>query len=405
MASGRKNRIFEELNLLDQEEDANPYVVLGLSQEFASELLEEDPSGEALQFAVNGLYRTLSKRYHPDNPTSGNADRFKEMDAANLRVSEASVSSLRRWLSSGRPIVRSSEIAKKMQAEKNRMVDYATELLNSELELGNHPKHFSKLEDAQGILLQRARTTLLLRPSPSGTYISKGTVTDLTNVRRSLEETQAFDFQGFLSRNESFGLAPNTDIVTYIDERGRASILTPDLEFIMDVTDPVEERRRQRANTTNGQRPKEVNRDISAWSDTHNPILFITKTPSIQGAVPPTQLVTFSTAYDGQSGTQEQPWNIPLNVVGSISDKTFFNKTRKSADTASAALSGSSQQRAKNHFNLLATQTRQLVEDNPGYTPLIQGGNSLLLYDAKNKMPVVTDAKVVGMIGSNSRAE
>jgi hypothetical protein len=56
------------------------------------------------------------------------------------------------------------------------------------------------------------------------------------------------------------------------------------------------------------------------------------------------------------------------------------------------------------HFNLLATQSQQLLEQDPGYSPLLKPDTSLLMFDPINRLPVITDVKVMGMIGNNSKA-
>jgi hypothetical protein len=403
MAASKQRRLFEDLGLIDQPTEANPYETLGLDQTFANNLLKEDPSGAALQFIAGALHKALSRRYHPDIPDTGDEDRFRAINEADTRITEASSAALVRWSKTERLNSASTSQVKGLQAERAAILGRAAELLQADLELGNHPQHFSQLSSAQGILLQRANTPLLMRQQPEGgMQVLMGRVSDLSKARAT-GNAQVFDFRAFLKQNDSFGLEPGTKIVTYIDDEGRASILKPDLTFIMDITDPVAKKRQKREKLSHAQRGEVSNKDF--WSRSDDPLLFITSVPEAQNAQKPeTQLVLFPSWAGPPGGGASLAWNIPMDTVGSVADQDFFGRMKHNKATENIALSGGATKRTMSHFNLLAAQTRQLLEHDPGYSPLLRAGNSLLLYDAANRVPVITDAKVMGMIGNNSKA-
>lgn len=400
MARQDRRRIFEELGLLNEPEPTNPYKTLGLDPAFAGELLREDPSGEMIRLAAGALRQALAKRYHPDVPKTGNADRFREIDEANSRIQEAQEQqgqkiTLARWSRVEQSGVPSSQL-EKARTERESLVTHAAELFQTNLELGNHPQHFSQLQWTQGALLQRGSSALLLQQLPEGgVQIARGDSLKIGEVKQSLEESQAFDFPAFLRQHELFGLEPGSKIVAYVDQEHRASILAPDLSFIMDITVPVTEHREKRKRIPQGQN------DPSFWARARSPVLFITSVPvASQVTTPKTQIITFS---DIKDSARSAAWELPLEVAGTVSDQDFFNRMRYTKNVGATAIVGNAQYTMQ-HFNLIATPARKFIENDPKYSPVLLNGSSLVLYDPTNDTPVVTDAKVIGMIGSNSRA-
>ncbi len=403
MATNKQRRLFEEIGLLDEEVQANPYQVLGLSQDFATEMLAEDPSGETLRSITGALHKALARQYHPDVGKTADPERFRGITEADQRIAGASISSLSRWAKENRHASSSSTQVNKLREDNEKFVTKATDVLQNSLEYGSHPLHFSRLEDSQGVLLKRQRSSLLLRQDEVGVTVRGGQVANLDSLKATTHETQAFDFRGFLSKHQSFGIAPDTPIVGYIDETGRASILSSELVFMMDVTDPVNDRRMQREKLSATE--KTMNDGTDQWLRTKDPVVIITKTPNaVATKRPEAQIITFPNLLSAQGSRRELTWDLSMEVVGSVADKKFFSQMRSNTDLGAIALAGSEKQKTLSYFNMIATQARHLIEQAPGYTPLIQHGNSLMLFDKSNHLPVITDASILGVMGSDSRS-
>jgi len=302
---------------------------------------------------------------------------------------------LNRWSKAG-PVTQSSPQIEKLRTQRESLVGHATELFRTNLELGHHPEHFSQLQWAQGVLLQRGNTPLLLQQLPEGgVQIASGRRLNI-GEKYAMGDTQAFDFPVFLRQYELFGLEPGSKIAAYIDQDRRASILAPDLTFLMDITTPVTEYLKQRKTTQKG-----LPNDPKFWARSRSPILFTTSVPtSTQRNIPPTHIISF---YDIGNSVRNATWELPLEVAGTISDQTFFNRIRHTKASGATAITGSTPS-GWQRFNLISTPASKFIEDNPGYSPLITNGNSLIFYDKSNSMPVITDTKVIGMIGRESQA-
>jgi hypothetical protein len=338
MATSKQRRLFEELGLVDQAQEANPYEVLGLDPDFAHNLLSEDPSGAAVQFVAGALHKALSRRYHPDVPATGDSDRFRQINDADARIGEASVASLARWSKKEKTVL--SGQLKNAQAERTALINRVSELLQADLELGNHPQHFSRLDSAQGVLLQRGNVPMLMRQIPNGgTDVLMGRVTDLDNAKAT-GNPQVFDFRAFLRQHQSFGLAPGSDIVAYIDETGRASILQSDLTFIMDITDPVAKQRKKRESESQKDKLTKSATTTGSWR-ADDPVMFITQIPrTARTKKPAGQLITFASWMGPRQGGQDLKWKLPLDVVGTVTDQGFFNRMRHNKATENIAISG-----------------------------------------------------------------
>lgn len=395
MARRNRKKLFEELGLLNDKPQENPFEVLGLDLKFASELLKDDPDGVALRVATSGLHRALAKIRHPD--AGGDTGEYQKVKDAYDKIEAASPSLLRQWTRQERS-QSSEQLRKKLQVERELFIDQTTDLIQRNLELGGHPKHFSRLEWSQGVLLQRASTSLLMQQVEGGLRVLRGRAATQSGGEAADFESQVFDFQSFLRQHESFGIEPGTRIVTFIDENGRASILHPDLTFMMDITDPVEERRKKRNNLPHHERVRIWGSD--AWSRWADPLIFITDTPTNDTPPSVNQIVTFPK----KAGGRNVAWEISMEVAGTVEDAGFFNRMKHTRTIGAAAITGSSTRRTSNYFNLAAAKTRALIEEDTGYSPLLKEGGSLLLFDTTTGVPVATDTKVIGMIGSDAKA-
>jgi curved DNA-binding protein CbpA len=393
MAGGRR-KIFQELGLIDEPARLNPLHILGLDPSFSAELLKEDPNGSALKLVTDALYRALSKRYHPDNPSTGNAERFQQIHEAHNRITEGEKDSLHLWSKVEKSSSRDQ--IEQRKTERELWLTRGANLLQTGIESINHPQHCSQLQWAQGVLLQRAGYTFLGRPygyssDSRGLSILRGQMVGPKDI--SSHNPQAFDFKTFMIRNQSFGLPPKTKIATYIDEEGRASILKSDLTFIMDITEPVFKYQQRLV-------PDHSN----AWSRSPDPLFFVTDVPEKSTkVVAPMQIVTFPNRIGPES--QNMNWELPMEAVGSLADQTFFDRM-KHKTIGATALAGSQALRATGpgHFNLLSTPPHALFMQDAGYSPLLTNGNALLLYDPVSETPVATNTKILGMLGSNSQA-
>ena len=224
------DRLFEELGMLEEEQEANPFEVLGFSPELGRELLSQDRSGKHIQIAVGGLYRALTRLYHEESGELPDRERFEALARARAQIEEASPAALSRWLRPERATQASQGQAKRFKAEQRELLSRSGELLEQSMALGRHPLHFARLELSQGVMLQRGNGMLLVRQRPEGGirvqpgYQPHSTKSDLT-WDLSLE---AAHFKQFMNKHKSFGLKPGTRIAAYIDEAGRASLLGAD---------------------------------------------------------------------------------------------------------------------------------------------------------------------------------
>lgn len=401
MPPSRRKKLFEELGLLNEEQEANPYETLGIRPAFARELLQNDPAGATVQIAVAGMYRALSRIYHPDIPKSGDDARFQGIVGANKKIEKASPAALLRWAKADS--TPASPASSRLVEQREAVAQRATELVQTNMELGHDPTHFSQLRWSQGVLLHNRDTTILLREHETdGITAARGQLSILDEHQNPYDtSTQAFDFQEFLRRHQLFGLEPGMRIGAYLDEKGRASILGADLSFIMDVTGPVASYRQQRAKQDQSANPKDATDSAAAWARVAEPVLLTTEVPLPRGIrAPQAQIVTFPEQLQTSGKKTANAMQLPLTVAGSLTDAEFFRKVRHSRHLGAAALTGAATSRAVNHFGVVALPARQLIEQDAGYSPLITPGNALLLFDPANRQPVVTDAQVVGMIGN-----
>lgn len=394
MPPRRRGRdLFEELGLLAQEQETNPFTDLGISVELARQLLDENSKGDTLRFVATGMYRTLSRVYHPDIDPS-KTEYFKKISGANTRVEKAKKDELMRWTRREQTI----GTAKVSQEQSRREViaSRAAQLLSVNMELGSHPQHFSQLRWAQGVLLRHKEATLLARPAKEGLQVIKGEEFALDRARLPVSrQTQAFDFQRFLLQHHSFGLEPETNIAAYIDDTGRATLLNTDLSFMMDITDPVSAYRRRRVKSTRAER--EAADGADGWTRSTDPGLLFTQVPG------PTSLTETQSKFISFPLSKKLTFNrsVPLDVAGSIEDTEFFRTVRFNRSAGAAALGGRKSMPA--HFGMTSVPALQLIEQDPQYTPLIAPGNSLLLFDPRSRLPVVTDAEIIGMIGNGAQ--
>lgn len=399
MAS-RQSRLFEELNLREVAEPTNPYEILGIDPDFARQLLKEDPGGDALKVFASGIHRILSRRYHPDTLNTGNRERFQAITDAEDRIQTAASSSLSRWSR----VERTAKSAKleQLTAEREALIGHFAGMVTTNMEAGWKPQHFSQLTWTQGLLLERNRKRYLMRHQENGMRVTQG-ISATNSGALPLEVKEAgFSFESFLKVHD-FDLQPGTAIAAYIDEKGRASILSPDLTFLMDVTGPVNQYRENRKTFS-----KDTLADLAgvdSWLRAEYPVLFQTTVPGATDT--PTEGLT--TVFPEHLGSRvDDPrstnWDMDLEVVGSLSEVNYFARMRHAKQTGAAAIRAAKRTQGRNYFKLATLPTRQLVEDDAGYTPLLSAGNSLLLYDPNLGMPVATDAKIIGLIGSNSQA-
>lgn len=364
---------------MDETPEANPYESLGLDTNFVNNLLKEDIEGDAVRIVANGMFRTLSRRYHSDVGETSDGARFMELKNANAQIDKASPSQLRRWTKVER--VASAIQFGKMREQADERVGKVSELVQLNMELGGNPRHFSQLRWAQGVLLRQNRSTLLARPDNQGLEVIRG---------EHLAAHSTASFQGFMAKHRFFGLEPGIRYATFIDETGRASILESDLTYVMDISDPVD--------TFRNRKRKENERELDElWAQSEESLLLTSQVPDIAGGdeQAPDQMIVFRNTMHNIP----TKWHIEMNVSGSTSDPNFFRRIRH-RNTIGAVALGSSASASASHFNVIPTSVEEMAEQGAGYSPLINPGTSLVLFDPANRTPVATDTRVLGMIGN-----
>jgi len=385
MAS-RQRRLFKELGLLIETPQANPYSELGLHPDLVGDLLKEDPSGEALRVIAAGMWRVLSRRYHTDVSGTGDSDRFQRLESANNRIGGALPATLHRWVEERKEAASHNA---QLQAQQEAFVQQAAELVRKNMELGGHPLHFSQTKWSQGVLLRRRAGALLLREYPEGgVHIVPGRKPNIDNTLTSS------DFHFFMTQHRSFGLEPGTKIATYSDGLGRASILTSELDFVMDISDPVHDHGGERHSSS----------DSNFWARSDSPSLLVTQVPGskLDTDHSKTRLTLFPQEV-GKAGSRNMVWSLGMEVAGTVEDTSFYKRSQHSGAVGAAALRGASSRATANHFGLFATSAAEIVALGAGYSPLLAPGNSLLLYDSTHNTPVITDASVIGMLGNGAQ--
>jgi hypothetical protein len=398
--ASRQNEIFAELGVLDEPEPVNPYVALGIDANFADQLLKEDRSGAALKSYSNGVYRLLTRRYHADIQDTANPERFREITDAIEKIESANRSALSRWSRLGRPAV--SLQFDKVRKENEEVINRTTELIQTDLENGHDPNHYSQIAWAQGLLVgSRNLTFLMRRVGHGGMSIIFGQKQPLTSGGRAKGENQSIDIQTFLRTNKNFGLPADTQLSVYIDENGRSTILDPSLRFLMDITDPIARYRSRRERYTNAKLNEIGSSDL--WSRAKDPIIFITTTSSVENQKKAVETSIISFPRQIQEATTI--WHIPYEVAGSFADDSFFRRMRATSRSGQLALNGGTAAAETRGFTFVSAKTRSLVDQDVGYTPVMQPGNSLMMYDSTLRIPIATDAKVIGILGSNSYAK
>jgi hypothetical protein len=395
VAQSKQNKLFAELGLLEEQQapEPNPLEVLGADREFARNLLRDDPTGDALRLVTAGLYRALGRVYHPDVPETGSSDRFRGISSAHERIVGASGDKLLRWAKTERTTSSANTAAAREQRET--IAAYAGKLVRENILLGQHPQHFAQFGWSQGVLLQRGASTVLLRQrDEGGLRINKGREMFDATGQRLDDNLPGAHFHNFLRKRDSFGLEPGVPVVAYMDGEGRASLLTPGLRFLMDITGPVGKLRtgRQAADGPGGY-----------WARTQDPLVLNTKVPA-EGELldPEVQIRLFPEETGSGRSRLLSTWNLRMEVAGSVTNPDVYKQKRHNRVIGAAALEGSTRHTHANYFGMAGLPVEQLITPNFGYTPLVAPGNSLVLYDPSSEMPIVTDAMVVGMIGNGA---
>lgn len=364
---------------MEETPEVNPYESLGLDATFIDGLLKEDAEGDAVRIVAGGMFRILSRRYHSDVSETGDAERFKELKGASERIDAATPGQLKRWTKVER--VASGIQLGKMREEANERVGRVSELVQINMELGSNPRHFSQLRWAQGVLLHQNRSTLLARADGQGLEVTRGD-------RQSAHSTVSF--QNFMQKNKFFGLEPGKRYATFIDEVGRTSLLESDLAYIMDISDPVD--------TFRHRKKKEGERELDElWAQSEEPILLTSQVPvtTKEGEQTPDQMVIFRNTMHNIP----TKWRVDMDVSGSTSNPNFFRRIRHRNSVGAVAL-GSTSSASASHFNVISTSVEEMAEQKAGYSPLIDPGTSLMLFDPTNRTPVATDTRILGMIGN-----
>lgn len=393
----QSRRLFEETGLL-KEPETNPYKLVGLDSELVAGILNEDRSGEALKGIVgNFVTKVLMRRYHPDNQETGNSVRFREIREAHERIKQAEIETLRRWTKTDES-VKSGEL-QKIAAVRSRVTEQVGAMVAKHMETNSHPQHTSQLQWAQGLLLRRGKSTLLLRQQDQGVEVLRGKTmqTGVGSSPTGEAKTGPFDVRSFLWQNKLFGLEPLTPIAAYIDETGRASLLRQDLSFIMDVTEALGERRLKREMFSRDMVKAIGGRD--AWMRQSDPVIIATTVPKYSSQKLPADVMVFP-----QNDGRRLAWKLPLEVAGSVTEKRFFDRFKHARDTGSLAVSSGLRTTGATHFNLAPVTPVSLVEEEVGYSGVLAHGSSLLLYDRALAMPFATNCEIMGMVGSYPQA-
>ena len=375
----RKRQLFEDLGLMEETPETNPYESLGLDASFVDELLKEDAEGNAVRIVAGGLFRVLSRRYHSDVPETGDPERFRELKSASTRIDTATPGQLKRWTKVER--VASGIQLNKVREEADKRTNKVGELAQLNMELGSDPRHFSQLRWAQGVLLHQNRSTLLARTDSQGLEVIRGD-------RESAHSTTSF--RNFMAQHKFFGLEPGKRYAAFRDETGRTTLLENDLRYMMDISDPVDAFSKRKRKATERE-------DDELWAQSSEPLLLISQVPDHTKDDEPSkdQLIIFRDVMHHIP----TKWHIDMQVAGSTSNSNFFRRIRHRNTVGAVALSaGSSSQTG--HFNVIPTSVVEMAEQDAGYSPLIDPGASLVLFDPINRTPVATDTRILGMIGN-----
>ncbi len=387
-------RLFEGLGLdQPQPQEINPLQTLGVDRGFAQELLGEDRTGATVKLVVHGLYRALARVYHTDvvDSNTQNAERFNGIVRAHDRVAEASPQELARWAKPDRTT--GARPASSSQTQKsNARAEIATDMVRSTMELGNNPLHFSQFQWSQGALLVRDKRPLLLQNDPGNgdKRLLPGEAVHWGSRQYSaLHEAAVGTLRHFMEQYTWFGLPPDSRIVLYVDERARASILNPDMSFLMDVSQPL--RAFDEAQIAAGDKSE------SFWAHGVNPALITTR---ISGAAHADDSDTRVTTFPVMNGGRDMSQDMRMNVAGSTSDAAFFKVVRHQGAGATALRGASAK---GSYFSAAPASVTEMIDRSAGYSPLVLPGNSLVFYDASLQKPLATDLRILGMLGNGAQ--
>jgi len=415
MATRRQQKLFDSLNLNTAAPETNPFDDLGLSRGVARELLENGNKAagrEALSLAASALYRTLSRVYRQDiEPLAvGNSSRLTKIQRAHERIGAAEHEALLSWSREEQRSPDSSVVTalESRLARTQRAVDQAANILGDGFAVGRHPNHFSQLPLAHGVLLKRGESFVLTRPMPDqGISVLPSSVIAVDESSRQLFDPgttrppasdiyDGFGFLTFMRRNQSFGLEPGMKVGAFLEEGGRTSLLRSDLSFLMDVTAASREYQEDTA------RRDPIVAIHTSQADSQRTTLFTTTVPIGTADTTSVNVMTFSKPQRGEDPT----WNHPtLEVVGSVGNDELFTGIRSSTRTGMTAIEAAHSDRYRGLFNFFGLPLGRLLEsEDSGYSPVLEPGNRLLLYDMQTGTPLITDAKIIGMIGSNAIA-
>lgn len=410
--STKRRRMFEELGLLSEELPTNPLHDLGIEPGFARTLLGESAAEKRdLELVAKSTYRALSRLYHPDTGDQPNSDKFHGISSALKQIEDASPSQLLRWCKVERGSA-SSQAVSSLKEQNQQLLEQASEVIGRTLRLGNHALHYSQLSLSQGLLAQRKGMPLLIRnDTETGTInVQRGVVLNREEAFMDdaddaydaeedevLIETRAMNFHRFLSNHDSFGIPNGSRIALYMDEAGRASILEPDLSFVMDVSGPIAKHRQENANKKKRTKERIVDELGKKWSKAGIATL-------------QTAIVGLDNIRDAEMQTTIFPrdkrgyetWSIPMEVVGHVSNAEHLKRKSVQKTGARAIASSVYTPSSAAYFDLTAIPVEQLIVGDADYSPLLVSAQDLLLYNPEIQMPVLTDAKILGIIGSHS---
>lgn len=396
-----KYNIFNELGLLDEPDPTNPLQTLGLDLEFASGMLIEDPSGQAVQLIAGALAKELSKRYHTDADESGSRERFDEVREAAGRVSNASTAALGRWAVKPRPVAVDAE---RLRAERDAVQERAVHMHEQSIELASHSDHFRSFTSSIGLVLRQRSAIYLAQPDGNEAFTviagSTRTYTDLVDdyfTRKDIQHASQ-DVSDFLVANKLLDPTPGTVRHLFLD--GGPGMRIYDNEFAKPVVTDVElaEKRRARQDMTAREKRKVGSTDM--WARRDNPAIITVATANDGESASVLSTTQFDTGRLERSRKKRSifAWNIPYSVVGS-SPKEFANKMLKAPPTMQREALQGQVATADSPIRLASFNIRQFLEQDDAYTPLLTRGNALVLrYVDAARTSIVAEATIAALL-------
>jgi hypothetical protein len=338
--------------------------------------------------------------------------RFREVDAARETIDKASPAAFKRWTDAERPKV-AGRTAAEYAAERALVLGRASSIYNAHVELASHPLHFRNFRDSAGMILSHKDSVYFMRPTAEGnaevilgnSYQPNKTNSELFSYYKGPFANSSRDVHNFLQEHDSFDQEPGSILRLFLDGQGGLQIYDEDFNHLIDASDRLQER--QQAWKALPPEEKALMRGNNLWIRTKSPLLLTVASPEPNQDVEPIRnTIAFESSINHRGRERRLSWQLAYVPSGSFATDTFASDVvhASSGPSYQAQLTGANQNAPRLPFSLQSFPPQRLFEHDSGYTPLLSGGNHLLLRSQGRSHQIATDMRVLTLLGPPARS-